>query len=53
MLFRLRLVGYDTFRRFYVDIRSFRGRLSFKRVLTEDLKGFLCGLELDWARVAV
>lgn len=53
MLFSLRLVGYDAFRRWYVDIRSFRGRISFKRALKEDLKGFLCGLEFDWARVAV
>lgn len=49
-LFKLRLVGYGAFRRCYMEIRSFRNRLSFKRCLSEDLNGFLCALELDWAK---
>jgi hypothetical protein len=50
MLVRVRFVGYGAFRQCFREIRSFRGRLSFKRVLKEDLKGFLCSLELDWAK---
>ena len=53
MLFRLRQVDYGAFRKCFFEIRSFRDRLSFKRVLSEDLNGFLCALELDWAKVAV
>jgi hypothetical protein len=52
MLFRLRRVGYETFCRCYVEIRSFSGRLSFRRALSEDLNGFLTVLELDWAKSA-
>jgi hypothetical protein len=50
MLFRLRLVGYWTFRQRFMEIRSLRGRLCFKRALKEDLTEFLCALELDWAK---
>jgi hypothetical protein len=50
MLFRVRLVGYEEFRQCFREIRSFRGRLSFKRALKEDLEGFLCSLEIDWAK---
>lgn len=50
VLFRLRLVGYEAFHGCFMEIRSFRGRLSFKRALKEDLTGFLCGLELDWTK---
>lgn len=50
ILSRLRLIGYVAFRRCFTEIRSFRGRLSFKRALSEDLNGFLAVLELDWVR---
>jgi hypothetical protein len=53
MLFRLRLVGYGAFRRCYCEIRSFRCRLSFKRRLSLNFKGFLCGLEQEWAKISV
>ena len=53
MLFRLRLVGYREFRRCFVEIRSFRGRLSFKRNMSGNLSGFLCALEHDWAKSIV
>lgn len=53
ILFGLRRVGYGAFRRCFVEVRSFRCRLSLKRALSEDLKGFLCGLELDWAKIMV
>jgi hypothetical protein len=53
VLFRLRLVGYWAFRRCYREIRSFRVRLSFKRSLAEDFKGFLFALEQEWASVPV
>ena len=46
VLFRLRRVGYGAFRHCFAEIRSFRGRLSFKRALREDLTGFLCGFEV-------
>lgn len=51
MLFRLRFVEYGVFRRCYGEIRSFRCRLSFKRCLSEDFNGFLCGLEQEWAKI--
>ena len=53
MLVRLRLVEYGVFRQCYGVIRSFRRRLSFKRCLSEDFKGFLCGLEQEWANIPV
>ena len=52
-LLRLRVVEYSVFSRCYGEIRSFRCRLSFKRCLSEDFKGFLCGLEQEWARISV
>lgn len=53
MLFRLRLVEYGAFRRCFGEIRSFRCRLSLKRALKDDFKGFLLALEREWAKVAV
>jgi hypothetical protein len=53
ILFGLRLVGCGAFRRCFTEIRRFRGRLSLKRVLSEDLNGFLCGLEFGWAKIMV
>ncbi len=53
ILFGLRRVSYRLFRRCFAEIRRFRGRLSFKRALSEDLNGFLCELELDWAKIIV
>ena len=53
MLFKLRLVEYGAFRQCYGQIRSFRFRLSFKRCLSEDFKGFLCSLEQEWAKISV
>ena len=53
MLFRLRLVEYGVFRQCFGKIRSFRCRLSFKRCLSEDFKGFLCALEQEWAKISV
>lgn len=53
MLFRLQLVEYGAFRQCYCEIRSFRRRLSFKRSLCLDFKGFLCGLEQEWAKIPV
>ena len=51
MLFRLRFVEYGAFRQCYGEIRSFRCRLNFKRCLSGDFKGFLCGLEQEWAKI--
>jgi hypothetical protein len=51
MLFRLRFVEYGVFRQCCCEVRSFRCRLSFKRCLSEDFKGFLCGLEQEWAKI--
>ena len=53
VLFRLRLVRYGAFRRWYGEVRSFRFRLSFKRRLTGDFRGFLCALEQEWAKIPV
>jgi hypothetical protein len=53
MLFRLRVVEYDVFRRYFGEIRSFRWRLSLKRALKVDLKGFLLALEQEWAKISV
>jgi hypothetical protein len=53
MLFRLRFVEYGAFRQCYCEIRSFRCRISFKRCLSLDFKGFLCGLEQEWAKIPV
>lgn len=53
MLVRVRLAEYGTFRRCYCEIRSFRYRLSFKRCLSDDFKGFLCSLEQEWAKIPV
>jgi|SRR5208282_2707465 len=53
VLFGLRRVGCEAFRRCFIEIRRFRGRLSLKRSLSEDLNGFLCALELDWAKIVV
>lgn len=47
------LVSYGDFRRCFVEIRSFRFRISFKLSLTKDLVGFLRSLELCWAKTAV
>jgi hypothetical protein len=52
-LFRLRFVEYDVFRRYFGEIRSFRWRLSLKRALKDDLKGFLLALEQEWAKISV
>jgi hypothetical protein len=38
--------------RCYGEIRSFRCRLSFKRCLSLDFNGFLCGLEQEWAKIS-
>ena len=53
MLFRLRLVGYGAFRLCFGEIRSFRCRLSLKRALKDDFKGFLLALEQEWAKISV
>ena len=53
LLFRLRIVDYEVFRQCYCEIRSFRRRLSFKRCLSDDFKGFLCALEQEWAKIVV
>ena len=53
MLFKLRIVEHGAFKRCYGQIRDFRFRLSFKRCLSEDFKGFLCALEQEWAKIAV
>ena len=53
LLFRLRFVEYDAFRRCFGDIRSFRGRLILKRALKDDFKGFLLALEQEWAKISV
>ena len=53
LLFMLRLVEFGAFRRCYCEIRSFRQRLSFKRFLSDDFKGFLGVLEHEWAKMTV
>jgi hypothetical protein len=52
-LFHLRCVPYDAFRLCFVEIRSFRFRLSFKQNLLKDLEGFLRSQEECWAKTAV
>lgn len=52
-LFHLRSVPYGSFRRCFVEIRSFRFRLSFKQSLSRDLEGFLRSQEECWAKTAV
>jgi hypothetical protein len=49
----LRSVSYGAFRRCFVEIRSFRFRISFKQSLMKDLEGFLRSQELCWAKIAV
>jgi len=52
-LFRLCRVPYGDFRLCYLEIRSFKLRLSFKRCINKDLGGFLRDLEQLWAEMAV
>jgi hypothetical protein len=53
VLFRLRLVGDYAFRQCYRQIRSFRRRLSLKRSLSKNFRGYIHTLELEWAKIPV
>jgi hypothetical protein len=53
VLFRLRLVGDDAFRRCFCQIRGFRGRLSLKRSLSRNFNVCIRALELEWAKIPV
>lgn len=53
VLFRLRLVEYGTFRRWFCQIRAFRGRLSLKRSLSMNFDVCIRALELEWAKIPV
>jgi hypothetical protein len=53
VLVRFRSVGYGVFRRCFGEVRAFRGRVGLRRRLVKNFKGYVCGLEAEWAKTVV
>ena len=53
LLLRFRSVGYGGFRRCFGEVRAFKCRAGLKRRLVKNFKGYVCGLEAEWAKTVV